>query len=110
MTQLPGITSEDGSLKILFQSASAIYLNGVKIKNEQELQAIPADYLESVEVNYMAGSDEMASAQGGIIRIKLKKKMKGDIREIYLQRFRKCRNTDIRAKIFQTYSAISIKN
>lgn len=77
LTQLPGITSEDGSLKILFQSASAIYLNGVKIKNEQELQAIPADYLESVEVNYMAGSDEMASAQGGIIRIKLKKENEG---------------------------------
>jgi hypothetical protein len=74
---LPGVTEDNGAIKILSQSPHAIYVDGVKIQSKEELAAIPATQIESVEVNYLSGVSESANAKGGIIRIKLKKIQNG---------------------------------
>ncbi|MDR0983070.1 MAG: outer membrane beta-barrel protein [Culturomica sp.] len=74
---LPGVNlDENNAIKILSKSPYAIYLNNVEI-SENELKAIPASQIESVDVDYMAGMKESANAKGGIIRIKLKKEIDG---------------------------------
>lgn len=73
LKSLPGITHEDGSLKVLGQNVSVIYLDGIRIKDQKELESIPAEMLQSAQIDYMAGSKEMASIKGAVIHIKLKK-------------------------------------
>ncbi len=73
LRNLPGITSEDGSLKVLGQNIGVIYLDGVRIKNQEELRTIPAELMQSAQIDYMAGSKEMASTKGAVIHIKLNK-------------------------------------
>ncbi len=70
---LPGITYEDGSLKVLGQNISVIYLDGVRIKNHDELKTIPAELMQSAQIDYMADSRETASTKGAVIHIKLNK-------------------------------------
>jgi hypothetical protein len=74
---LPGVTVENEAIKILSRSPHAIYVDGMKIQSNEELAAIPATQIESVEVNYLSGVNESANAKGGIIRIKLKKTQNG---------------------------------
>lgn len=74
---LPGITSEDGTLKVLGQNIAVIYLNDVRIKDQKELEAIPAELLQSAQIDYMAGSREVASVKGAVIHLKLNKQPEG---------------------------------
>jgi len=74
LTFLPGITKKEGKLKVLGNSVSVVYLNGIKIRNIKELDAIPAKYLQSAQIDYIAGSEEVANAKGAVIHINLKKK------------------------------------
>ena len=74
---LPGITSQDGELNVLGQKISVIYLDGVRINNQKELEAIPAEMLQSAQIDYMAGSSESAGEKGAVIHIKLAKQPEG---------------------------------
>ncbi|MGP1463284.1 outer membrane beta-barrel protein [Tannerella sp.] len=74
---LPGITTENGLLKVLGQNIGVIYLDGIRIKDQKELAAIPAEQIQTVQVDYLAGSEEFASIKGAVIRIQLKKQPQG---------------------------------
>ena len=74
---LPGITTENGLLKVLGQNIGVIYLDGIRIKDQKELAAIPAEQIQTVQVDYLAGSEEFASIKGAVIRIQLKKQPEG---------------------------------
>ena len=74
---LPGVTVDGESVRVLSQSPHAIYVDGVKIQNNSELESIPASQIESIEIDYLAGVSENANARGGIIKIKLKKEKQG---------------------------------
>ena len=74
---LPGVTVERESIKVLSQSPHAIYVDGISIQNNSELESIPASQIESIEIDYLAGVSENANARGGIIKIKLKKEKQG---------------------------------
>ncbi|MDO4704241.1 outer membrane beta-barrel protein [Tannerella sp.] len=74
---LPGITTENGLLKVLGQNIGVIYLDGIRIKDQKELAAIPAEQIQTVKVDYLAGSEEFASIKGAVIRIQLKKQPQG---------------------------------
>ena len=70
---MPGVTEDRGSLKINGRNVSQIYVDGRKLVDRKELDAIRAENLDKVEVIYMAGSAEDAGSMGGVIDIKLKK-------------------------------------
>lgn len=74
---MPGVTEERGILKINGRDVSQIYLDGRKLRDRKELDAIRAENLDKVEVIYMAGSGEDAGSMGGVIDIKLKKVKEG---------------------------------
>ena len=74
---LPGVTVDRESVKVFSQSPHAIYVDGVKIQNNSELETISASQIESIEIDYLAGVSENANARGGIIKVKLKKERQG---------------------------------
>ena len=74
---LPGVTVDGESVRVLSQSPHAIYVDGVKIQNNSELESIPASQIESIDIDYLAGVSENANARGGIIKVKLKKEKQG---------------------------------
>lgn len=69
---LPGVSKESGVLKINGLAVSEIYVDGVKLTNFDELNNIPADMIDKVKVNYLAGSNQNASMTGGTIDISLR--------------------------------------
>ena len=64
---LPGITKEDDSYKINGLPVSEIYVDGIKLANMDELKNLPADMIERVKVNYLAGSNQNAALTGGTL-------------------------------------------
>ena len=74
---LPGVSTDDESVQILSRTTHAIYIYGIKIQDYSELKALQASQIESVDIDYMSGVEEAADAQGGVIRIKLKKQADG---------------------------------
>lgn len=74
---LPGVTKENGGFKINGLPVSEIYINGVKIQNQKELDNIPGGYLAKAKVEYLAGSESNASLSGGIIRLTTKTPKEG---------------------------------
>ena len=76
---LPGITKEDNSYKINGLPVSEIYVDGIKLANMDELKNLPADMIERVKVNYLAGSNQNAALTGGTIDISLRQPPQGDI-------------------------------
>lgn len=74
---LPGVNKEEGQLKINGMPVSEIYVDGVKLTNTDELNNIPADMIDRVKVNYLAGSNQNASMSGGTIDITLRQPPKG---------------------------------
>lgn len=74
---LPGVSTDDESVQILSRTTHAIYIDGIKIQDYSELKALQASQIESVDIDYMSGVEEAADAQGGVIRIKLKKQADG---------------------------------
>ena len=77
LTLLPGVTNEENSLKINGRDVSEIYVDGRKLRDRNELDAIQAENIDKVEIVHMSGSEESASSMGGIINIKLKKMSNG---------------------------------
>lgn len=74
---MPGVTSEENMLKINGRDVSEIYVDGHKLRDRAELDAIQAENIDKVEIVHMSGSEENASNMGGIIYVKLKKVTNG---------------------------------
>ena len=72
---LPNV--EEGSFKINGIAVSEIYVDGVKLTSLDELSNIPAERIEQVKINYMAGVRQDASMTGGIIDITLSRPPEG---------------------------------
>lgn len=77
LAYLPGVSNNDNGIEILSRAPHAIYVDGVKIQNIEELKAIPATSIESVDVSYTAGVNESADSKGGLLKIKLRKEIDG---------------------------------
>ena len=74
---LPGVTQEEGSYKINGLPVSEIYVDGVKLANTDELKNLPADMIDRVKINYLAGSNQNAAMAGGTIQIFLRQPPQG---------------------------------
>ena len=74
---LPNISRENGNFKINGLAASEIYVDGVKLSDLSELNNIPGEMIDKVQVKYLAGADQSASLSGGTIMITLRRPPEG---------------------------------
>ena len=74
---LPGVSKESDTYKVNGLAVSEIYVDGVKLKSNEELKTIPADMIDKVKVNYLAGVTQNAADTGGTIEITLHKPAEG---------------------------------
>lgn len=74
---LPGVSHEDGNYRINGLPVSEIYVDGVRLSSAEELKNLPADMIDKIKVNYLAGSDQNAAMTGGTIRITLRQPPQG---------------------------------
>lgn len=68
---LPNISRESGNFKINGLAVSEIYVDGVKLSDISELDNIPGEMIDKVQVQYLAGADQNAALSSGTIRITL---------------------------------------
>ncbi|WP_302028316.1 hypothetical protein, partial [Bacteroides caecimuris] len=74
---LPNISRENGNFKINGLAVSEIYVDGVKLSDISELNNIPGEMIDKVQVKYLAGSDQNAALSGGTIMITLRRPPEG---------------------------------
>ena len=74
LTFLPGMTLEEGVIKIHGQAPAAVYLNGTP-SSMDIIKILPPDRITSIEISWDAGSQERTDTHGGIIRIKTKREL-----------------------------------
>lgn len=74
---LPNISRENGNFKINGLAVSEIYVNGVKLSDLSELDNIPGEMIDKVQVQYLAGADQNSAMTGGTIRITLRRPPEG---------------------------------
>lgn len=74
---LPNISRENENFKINGLAVSEIYVDGVKLSDLSELNNIPGEMIDRVQVKYLAGSDQNASLSGGTIMITLRRPPEG---------------------------------
>lgn len=74
---LPSISYESKTLKINGFGVSEIYVDGLKINNYSELDNIPANMIDKVEVRYLSGANQNTSQVGGSIWITLRRPPEG---------------------------------
>lgn len=74
---LPNISREEGKFKINGLSVSEIYVDGVKLSDTSELNNIPGERIDKVEVKYLAGAENNAALSGGSIIITLRRPENG---------------------------------
>lgn len=74
---LPNMSRENGNFKINGLAASEIYVDGVKLSDLSELNNIPGEMIDKVQVKYLAGADQNASLSGGTIMITLRRPPEG---------------------------------
>lgn len=74
---LPNISHENGSFKINGLAVSEIYVDGVKLSDIAELDNIPGEMIDKVQVQYLAGANQNAAMSGGTIRITLRRPPEG---------------------------------
>lgn len=77
MNMLPAVYLQDGTIYVSGTPVSIIYVNGVKLQNQEELKTLPAEYIRKIKVRYLRGSDENAKLQGGVLEITMKEPPKG---------------------------------
>lgn len=77
MSMLPYIDSKDGAISIYNQAASAVYIDGVKVTNNEQLRILRPELIERIEVDYFNTGSESAGSSGGVMRIWLKHREKG---------------------------------
>ncbi len=74
---LPGVSKGEGGYRINGLTVSEIYVDGVKLASTEELKNIPADMIDKVKINYLAGVNQDATNAGGTIEITLRKPSEG---------------------------------
>lgn len=74
---LPNISHEEGKFKINGLPVSEIYVNGIKLSDTSELDKIPGESIDKVEVKYLAGAENNVALSGGIIMITLRRPENG---------------------------------
>lgn len=74
---LPNISREQGNFKINGLAVSEIYVDGVKLTDVSELDNIPGERIDKVQVKYLAGSNQNAALSGGTIMITLRRPPEG---------------------------------
>lgn len=74
---LPGVSRQASVYRINGMDVSEIYVDGMKLTNFSELDNIPAERIDKIKVNYLAGVGQNASVSGGTIEITLKKVPEG---------------------------------
>lgn len=78
LSLLPNIIMDnDGGLSIYGHTPSAVYINGIPMKSNDELKNIPPDRIDRIEVDYFNNGSEAASSRGGIMRVYLKRDERG---------------------------------
>lgn len=70
---IPNVTSIDKRILINGKPAGQITIDGRKVYDMTELENIPGEYIESINVQYISGAGYLSENRGGIIAIKLKK-------------------------------------
>lgn len=72
LDKLPGVSADDGEVRVFGAGAPEIYINGRKVRDNSELNQLSSDNIKSVEVVNNPGSryDAMVNA---VIRIRTKK-------------------------------------
>ncbi len=74
---LPNISCEQGTFKINGLAVSEIYVDGIKLSDISELDNIPGERIDKVQVKYLAGSNQNAALSGGTIMITLRRPPEG---------------------------------
>ena len=74
---LPSVSKEGDTYKINGLEVSEIYVDGVKLTSKDELKNIPADMIDKVKINYLAGANQDVADAGGTIEITLHKPAEG---------------------------------
>ena len=74
---LPNISREQGTFKINGLALSEIYVDGIKLSDISELDNIPGERIDKVQVKYLAGSNQNAALSGGTIMITLRRPPEG---------------------------------
>ena len=72
LDKIPNVTAQDGAVTVFGRGTPEIYINGRKIRNQQELDQLSSDYIKSVEVVSNPGARYDASVKA-VIRIFTKK-------------------------------------
>lgn len=70
---LPNVSRENGNFKINGLAVSEIFVDGVQLSNLSELDNIPGEMIDKIQVKYLAGSDRNAALSGGTIMITLRR-------------------------------------
>lgn len=77
LAMLPNISRENGNFKINGLAVSEIYVDGIKLADLSELDNIPGEMINKVQIKYLAGSDQNAALSGGTIWITLRRPDEG---------------------------------
>lgn len=72
LNKLPGVSADDGEVRVFGAGAPEIYINGRKVRDNSELNQLSSDNIKSVEVVNNPGSRYDATVNA-VIRIKTKK-------------------------------------
>ena len=77
MSMLPYVQANEGNVSIYGKTASAVYVDGVKVTDKEQLRVLRPEMIARIEVDYFNTGSESASDPGGIMRIWLKHREKG---------------------------------
>lgn len=77
LAYLPSVSLESKALKINGFDVSEIYVNGIKLNDRSELDNIPAEMIEKVQVKYLSGVNQNTAQAGGSIWITLRRPPEG---------------------------------
>lgn len=72
LDKIPNVTAQDGAVTVFGRGTPEIYINGRKVRNQQELDQLSSDNIKSVEVVSNPGARYDASVKA-VIRILTKK-------------------------------------
>ena len=105
---LPSISRENGNFKINGLAVSEIYVDGVKLSDLSELNNIPGEMIDKVQVKYLAGADQNASLSGGTIMITLRRPSGGWLLWQYLCKCRLVQKLWVRKRRNQWHDKLPI--
>lgn len=78
---LPNVSYDPGNISILGRAVSAIYIGNMR-SDIKEVEALRADQIEKVEIDYSSVGSEDVTSLGGVLRITLKSIEKNGLRGV----------------------------